>query len=107
PEPPKNELWGVPWKSGTPFTGLAYCVGGRSIYWGGWSPRLLAEELATWPQDVVNDLNVRYFGESTRQIGVDETNDFIFGELHQALRQQLANGLGGVGAAIQLQNLPQ
>src|SRR4051794_20676259 len=22
PEPPKNEVWGVPWKSDTPFTGL-------------------------------------------------------------------------------------
>ena len=33
------------------------------------------------------DLKTRYFGESTRQIGVDETNDFIFGELHNALRK--------------------
>ena len=33
--------------------------------------------------------NSRYFDESSRQIGVDETNDFIFGELHHVLRQQL------------------
>jgi len=102
PEQPKNEVWGVPWKSATPFTGLAYCVGGRSLYWGGWSPRLLAAEMATWPPEVVNDLQATYFGESTRQIGVDEANDFIFGELHAALRQQLAGGLAGVGAAIPL-----
>jgi hypothetical protein len=106
PEPPKNEVWGVPWKSATPFTGLAYCVGGRSLYWGGWSPKLLAEETATWPPEVVADLGATYFGEAIRQIGVDETNDFIFGELHAAMRQQLANGLGGVGAAIQLAALP-
>jgi hypothetical protein len=31
PEEPKNEVWSVPWKSTTPFTGLAYCVGGRSM----------------------------------------------------------------------------
>jgi choline dehydrogenase-like flavoprotein len=107
PEPAKNEVWGVPWKSATPFTGLAYVVGGRSIYWGGWSPRLLDEEVATWPQETVDDLKATYFGESTRQIGVDETNDFIFGELHQALRRQLAAGLGGVGAAIALDQLPE
>jgi choline dehydrogenase-like flavoprotein len=106
PEPPKNEVWGVPWKSDTPFTGLAYCVGGRSIYWGGWSPRLLDEEVVTWPQEVRDDLQARYMDESARQIGVDETNDFIFGELHRAMRQQLAAGLAGVGAAIPLNDLP-
>jgi choline dehydrogenase-like flavoprotein len=106
PEPAKNEVWGVPWKSATPFTGLAYVIGGRSIYWGGWSPRLLDEEMATWPQETVDALKAKYFGESTRQIGVDETNDFIFGDLHHALRQQLFDGLGGVGAAIPLDQLP-
>lgn len=106
PEPPKNEVWGVPWKSATPFSGLAYCVGGRSIYWGGWSPQLLDEEMATWPPEVVADLQARYFGEAGRQIGVDETNDFIFGELQIALRRQLAGGLAGAGAAIPLAALP-
>src|SRR5919201_504817 len=50
PEPPKNEVWGVPWKSATPFTGLAYCIGGGSIYWGGWAPSLLAVEKGAWAQ---------------------------------------------------------
>ena len=45
-------------------------------------------------------------GESTRQIGVDETNDFIFGELHNALRQRLFDNLGAVAAAIPLNELP-
>jgi hypothetical protein len=31
PEPPRNEVWGVPWKSQIPFKGLAYTVGGRSL----------------------------------------------------------------------------
>ena len=94
PEPPHNEVWGVPWISGIPFKGLAYTVGGRSLYWGGWSPRLLDEEMATWPAATVADLNGRYFDESSRQIGVDETNDFIFGELHHVLRQNLFGGIG-------------
>src|SRR6266498_2687685 len=61
PEPPQNEVWGIPWKSTIPFKGLAYAIGGRSVYWGGWSPRLLDEEMATWPAPTVNDLKARYF----------------------------------------------
>jgi choline dehydrogenase-like flavoprotein len=106
PEPPKNEVWGLPWKSSTAFKGLAYAVGGRSVYWGGWSPRLLPEEVATWPAPVVADLNALYFDESSRQIGVDETNDFIFGELQNAMRKQLFDNLGAVAAAVPLDQLP-
>jgi len=46
---PQAAVWGYPWRSNQSFPGLAYCVGGRSLYWGGWSPRLLDEEMATWP----------------------------------------------------------
>lgn len=106
PLPPRNEVWGLAWHSSTPFPGLAYTIGGRSLYWGGWSPRLLPEELASWPAEIVADLDDRYFGESGRQLGVTQTNDFIFGELHTALRQQLHDGLGGVANAIPLASLP-
>jgi hypothetical protein len=95
-------VWGIPWKSSIPFKGLAYTVGGRSVYWGGWSPRLLDAEVTTWPAQTVADLKTRYFGESTRQIGVDETNDFIFGELHNALRQRLFDNLGATAAVKSL-----
>ena len=50
PEPPRNEVWGIPWRSSIPFKGLAYTIGGRSVYWGGWSPRLLPQEVTTWPR---------------------------------------------------------
>src|SRR6266545_2197188 len=106
PEPPRNEVWGVPWISGIPFKGLAYTVGGRSLYWGGWSPRLLDEEMETWPPAVVVDLNSRYFDESSRQIGVDETNDFIFGELHHVLRRQLFDAVGTIKDVMPLPSLP-
>jgi len=39
-----NEVWGTPWNSDSPqswnqrFPGLAFCLGGRSVFWGGWSP---------------------------------------------------------------------
>ena len=44
--------------------------------------------------------------ERSLQIGVDDTNDFIFGELHNALRRHLFDNLGTVDAAIPLASLP-
>src|SRR5882757_7138386 len=49
------EVWGLSWNSDAGLdysgSGLAYCVGGRSLWWGGWSPRLLdSETQAVWPQ---------------------------------------------------------
>ncbi|WP_264928396.1 hypothetical protein [Streptomyces sp. A012304] len=28
-------VWGVPWRGNVEFPGLAYCIGGKSLYWGG------------------------------------------------------------------------
>ena len=42
----QNVVWGMPWISNEVFPGLAYCIGGRSLFWGGWSPRLTADDLA-------------------------------------------------------------
>ncbi|TWF80317.1 choline dehydrogenase-like flavoprotein [Pseudonocardia hierapolitana] len=112
---PRAEVWGLAWHSSTPFQGLAYCLGGRSLFFGGWSPQLLDDEMPTaanasgrWPQAVVDDLNNRYFAESAAQIGTEETNDFIFGSLQNALRQTLFSGVnnGAVVDAIPLGNLP-
>ncbi len=66
---PREQLWGLAWHSSTAFPGLAYCVGGRSLYWGGWSPQLIDTEMPTaaiattpWPQAIVDDdLTNRYF----------------------------------------------
>jgi choline dehydrogenase-like flavoprotein len=117
---PQNEVWGLAWNSSDPvgFPGLAYCIGGRSVFWGGWSPKLLSSELpnAVWPQTVLDDLTPKnlpgdrkgYFRQSSDQIGVTETNDFIFGDLQRAMRQQLFSGLtaGKVTDAMDLGTLP-
>lgn len=100
---PVKEVWGLPWHSNQKFPGLAYCIGGRSLYWGGWSPELLDEEMpqgGVWPAAVVADLRARYFKEASDQIGVTQTNDFIFGELQLALRKKLLQGIGTVTDAI-------
>ena len=111
PDLSAGEVWGVPWNSDSPqpwnqqFPGLAYALGGRSVFWGGWSPYFIESELssAAWPKSVVDDLTlpvvregstmVSYLEHAARQIGTDDSNDFVFGPLHETLRQRLYNGL--------------
>jgi choline dehydrogenase-like flavoprotein len=110
---PRAEVWGLPWQTDVPkgFPGLAYCLGGRSIYFGGWSPLLLDGETQTWPASVNTDLRKPggYFIQASRQIGVSAANDFIQGALHTALRQMLFNGVNAnrIPEAIPLAQLPQ
>lgn len=95
------------------FAGLRIMLGGRSVFFGGWSPQPLDDDQRTemprdrWPASVVQELNDTYFPKAAAQLAVDETNDFIFGELHDVLRQRLAAGIDGgeVGAAIPLDEL--
>jgi choline dehydrogenase-like flavoprotein len=109
----RAEVWGLPWRTDVArgFPGLAYCVGGRSIFFGGWSPRLLASEMpAAWPGAIVNDLTASagYFDQAAEQIGTSATNDFIFGPMHEAMRAQLRTAIDGnaVSDAIPLAQLP-
>ena len=94
----------VPWLNhpALNYKGLLFAIGGRSLTWGGWSPELLDEEMAAWPQATREALRPPgaaegYFAEASRQIGVKETNDFIYGPLHLALRKQLHAGLKAAG----------
>jgi choline dehydrogenase-like flavoprotein len=110
--PARNEVWGQAWHSDTAFVGLAYCLGGRSLYWGGWSPEPLADELQDWPQQVETDLTrpgTGYFTAAAEQLGADVTNDFIYGPLQTALRRVLADADAApardLGAAIPLEDL--
>ena len=95
------EVKKVPWQNAPAspnltFPGLAFCLAGRSLFWGGWSPQLTPSELADWPAEVVKDFHDAYFNEARRQIGTDAPNDFIFGPLHDKLRDRLFTGIGSV-----------
>src|SRR5688572_19043765 len=95
----------VPWdadgKLGFRGAGLRVMLGGRSAFFGGWSPQLLDNEKHTemprsrWPDSVVTELKDVYFPRAAEQLAVDETNDFIFGPLHEILRTRLAGGIDG------------
>src|SRR6266567_4882017 len=120
---PFLENWGLPWNSTEAFGGLAYCLGGRSLYFGGWSPRYLESEMHTaavgsigastlWPPAVVQDLTLErtqnrgFQIDAARQTGVSAANDYINGALHDALRRALFQNYGAIANAIPLLELP-
>ncbi|MDQ4098503.1 MAG: GMC oxidoreductase [Actinomycetota bacterium] len=91
PIPPANDprvaravVWGMPWRGNVDFPGLAYCSGGKSLYWGGWCPRLTPADLDHWPDSTVATLKDKYvFVEN--EIGVEPGTDFISGPLLDVL----------------------
>jgi choline dehydrogenase-like flavoprotein len=112
----------MPYQGGTPdfrkpwdshpalaYPGLLFAIGGRSLAWGGWSPQMLAAELSPWPPSVAAELTNTYFRISSDQIGATDSNDFIFGRLHDALRAQLFDAMkkpANIPSAIPLSALP-
>jgi choline dehydrogenase-like flavoprotein len=94
-DPGARELvWGSPWRSQVPFPGLAYCPGGRSLYWGGWSPRLTPPDLAQWPNEIATFFQDPPGGDGAyrqteREIGVDPATDYISGPLYDELHTKM------------------
>jgi choline dehydrogenase-like flavoprotein len=84
---PREIVWRIPWRGNTSFVGAPYCVGGKSVYWGGWCPELTNDTLAAWPPAVAQYLKDNYH-LLEEQLGVSESTDFIRGELYQALRDK-------------------
>jgi choline dehydrogenase-like flavoprotein len=82
-------VWGIPWRSNVDFVGQPYCLGGKSLYWGGWCPRLLPEDLDAWPGEVADYLN-EYYGDLKREIAADQHTIFIQGTLFDLLKQRIS-----------------
>ena len=95
---PRNVVWGMAWRANVPFIGQAYCVGGKSLYWGGWCPRLLASDLAAWPPTVAQYL-IQNYPLMEQQTGVSDDTEFIQGPLFNLLKQR-------VSASIQANTIP-
>lgn len=77
-------VWGLPWRGNVDFPGLAYCSGGKSLYWGGWCPRLRDGDLQRWPASTALYLRDNY-SRVESETGVVPATDFITGDLHTAL----------------------
>ena len=115
----QNVVWGMPWISDTTvttpqgpgFPGLAYCTGGRSLFWGGWSPELTTDDLASppWPADVVDYLTKPVPGDpdgwsgyrrTAEEIGTATKTDFMFPTtFHNTLHTALNTAAAGLPAA--------
>jgi hypothetical protein len=89
----RERVWGNPWRSNTPFPGMAYCLGGRSLYWGGWSPQLTDEDLQNWPIEISTYLKDPNSGYAVveKEIGTSETTDYISGPLYAELKSKFQN----------------
>ena len=101
----RERVWGLPWRSNQAAPGLAYCVGGRSLYWGGWAPRLTAADHALWPAAVVAYLNANYANVET-EIGVTPRTDFITGPLYTALINRLTTVRPSVASLDAVEEAP-
>lgn len=88
PGVPRETVWGLPWRSNQATPGLAYCIGGRSLYWGGWTPRLTPADQALWPPALSSHLDANY-SRVESEIGVTPSTDFITGALYVALKARL------------------
>ncbi len=94
----RDLVWGIPWRSNVQFVGQAYCFGGKSLYWGGWCPRLLASDLAAWPPTVAQYLTDNY-AVLEEQTGADVKTDFIQGPLFQLLKSRIATVISSADVA--------
>ncbi len=104
----QDVIWGMPWISNQAFPGLAYCVGGRSLFWGGWSPRLTSDDLARWPHDLVNYLNSPGgYARTESEIGVAGEAAFMLQhQFHNALLASLQAGKTQVGTLTTVEEAP-
>ena len=85
PGVPRELVWGLPWRGNVEFPGLAYCCGGKSLFWGGWCPRLTPDDLAAWPAETAANL-IQHYDDVERDTGVVPDTDFIQGDLLDAVR---------------------
>ncbi|MDZ8109732.1 MAG: family 16 glycoside hydrolase [Nostoc sp. DedQUE12a] len=86
------------------------CVGGKSIFWGGWTPRLVEEDLKQWPADVVEYLRLKDQPDGyeyvEREIGTWPVADFINGQLFDILKDRAKNVLSKIPSLTTVQDPP-
>ncbi|SUS06713.1 hypothetical protein DF3PB_3150005 [uncultured Defluviicoccus sp.] len=113
-----DQVWGLPWRGNQVFARQAFCIGGKSLFWGGWAPRLTDDVLddplpggVGWPKAAADYLKTFYDGTDlqtgvrelvpqtggglpTPQVGTDLFNDPVNNLLTQKLGPRL-NALVG------------
>lgn len=107
----RERVWGSPWRSQVAFPGLAYCLGGRSLYWGGWSPRLTPADLAQWPGEVAGFLQSPSatgdaYEVTEKETGVFDKTDYISGSLFDELAKRCKAVMGSVPTINAIEDAP-
>src|SRR5260370_23455838 len=107
----RERVWGNAWRSQVAFPGLAYCVGGRSLYWGGWSPRLTAADLARWPKPIAVSLQSSTgtndeYERTEKETGVFDKTDYISGPLFDELMKKFKTVVGVVPTVDTIEDAP-
>ena len=104
----RNLVWGMPWRGNSSFVGQAYCVGGKSLFWGGWCPTLLPDDLKKWKASspsVAAYLTANY-RLLQRQVGIlDAKGAVATGYIEGPLFDLLKAKVDGVVAANSVPNL--
>src|SRR5947199_2176014 len=110
---PRERVWGIPMRSLVPISGLAYCLGGRSLYWGGWSPRLTPADLvpSRWPPTIAEFLQSPTatgdaYEVTEKETGVFDKTDYISGPLFEALQTKFVSVAGGVASVDAIEDAP-
>lgn len=101
----RDLVWGMPWRGNVPFIGQPYCVGGKSLYWGGWCPRLLSSDLAEWPPTVATYMTNNY-PILEEQTGVSTATSFIQGPLSDLLKERASSAIGTVATIDAIEEPP-
>jgi hypothetical protein len=110
----QKAVWGRPWTGEPPFVtkdnegALAFCVGGRSLFWAGWSPKLTPADLDNWPVDVRNFLNspdgydhtATEIGSKQKTVLIEENDTYK--QLFRALQSAEGKVFGKGGGRIDL-----
>ena len=107
----RERVWGNAWRSQVAFPGLAYCVGGRSLYWGGWSPRLTAADLARWPKPIADFLQSATgtgdeYERTEKETGVFDKTDYISGPLFDEVLKKFKGVVGTVSTVDGIEEAP-
>jgi choline dehydrogenase-like flavoprotein len=107
----RARVWGSPWRSQVPFPGLAYCLGGRSLYWGGWAPRLTQADLLQWPAELTAYLQGgpgtdAAYDDVERETGVYDKTDYISGPLYQRLLAKFQAVMPAVATVDAIEEAP-
>ena len=106
-----NVIWGLPWISNEAFTGLAYCLGGRSLFFGGWAPRMEPTDLDNWPEAMRDYLlggagAAPAYERIENETGTATVADYMGGDFHDALKQAFEAAGPQVANVVRVEEAP-